>query len=323
MLQKIFIVVLFVFSILALITIFPLNKESLPFLSLLSQIAESLKIQERPIDLKSVVVLRCLFVNPQTKTQKTVTGSGVIISPEGLIATARHVVDQDYASGTFKTKKVASGYLLSHCDAGYIVSDQKSPTAKEIKKINPFFIIEVLPFTAKPYFLPDTANWSKSEGSLFDAAILKIAGLNETAKLFDVKMPKSFNHTPILTKQLPKNGDEVITFGFPTGSPEYGGRFFLQGSVGKVKRIIKGEETFYNQPLEIESEMEIIAGRSGSALFWKGYVVGIISFKKDYSLSAFATSVVPLAKIIKIISFYNRELKDYVSSFKAAASPLR
>jgi len=253
-------------------------------------------IVEIPINLRSIVVLRCLYKDSYGN-QKKVFGSGVIISPEGLVLTARHVVDQEYTLAVTGGQQGFSGYILDHCDVGQAPSGSKAPTAEEIRKINPFYIIDVLPFVAQVQFLPNTTDWSDNEKELFDIAVLRITGTNQDAQYFDVTMPNSFEYSRWLGDKFPGRGDEVITFGFPSGDPEYGSRFKIQGSVGQVKDLIGSNQVFANQLLEIAATMETIGGRSGSPLFWKGYVVGIISSKEDYSINSFATSILPLLKL--------------------------
>lgn len=253
-------------------------------------------LAEIPINLKSIVVLRCLYKD-RHGNKKKVFGSGVIVSPEGLVLTVRHLVDQEYTLSVTGGQQGFSGYTLDHCDAGQPPSDSKAPTPDEIRRFNPFYIIDLLPFTAQVQFLPNTSGWSDKENELFDIALLRLTGTNKDAEYFGVTMPQSFDYSQLLREKLPPRAEEVITFGFPGGDPEYGSRFKIQGSVGQIKDLIDGNKEFANQLLEIAATMETIGGRSGSPLFWKGYVIGIISFKEDYSVNSFATSILPLLKL--------------------------
>ena len=255
-------------------------------------------VVEIPINLRSVVVIRCLYKD-NYGNQKKAFGSGVIIHKDGLILTARHLVDQQYTLAITGGRQGFSGYNLDHCDVGQPPNDSKAPTPDEIRRINPFYVIDVLPFTAQIQFLPDDTGWSNTEKELLDIAVLRITGLNEDAQYFGVKLPNAFEYSRLLTDQLPDRSEEVVSFGFPSGAPDYGDRFKIQGSVGQIRDLIGGDKEFANQLLEIAATMETIGGRSGSPLFWRGYVVGIISFKEDYSINSFATSITPLLKIWK------------------------
>ena len=256
-------------------------------------------LEEIPINLQSIVALRCIYINPDTGDKRTVFGSGAIVSEDGSILTARHMVDAKYIYKASNGKQGFYGYQLSHCDVGFPKETATTPTVQQIRSINPFIIIDFLPYVAKIDFLPDTSALSPAEESLFDVALLKITDLSEDAKIFGItKIPDSFAYNTLLGNGLPEEGEEVITFGFPSGIPDYGSYFRLQGSVGHIKRILGGDQFFRNKPVEIERLMETIGGRSGSPLFWKGYVIGVVSFKEDNSINAFATSIIPLVEVL-------------------------
>ena len=254
---------------------------------------------EIPINLKSIVALRCVFINPYNGSSRTAFGSGAIISDDGIILTARHMVDTDYILNASGGKQGFYGYQFDHCDVGPPKDSTNTPTIQQIRNINPFYVIDVLPYTARLEFLPNDIEFSGAEKALLDTALIKIVGLSEDAKAFGItELPASFSYSTLLSNVFPKEGDEIVTFGFPSGAPDSGSYFRLQGSVGEVKIVLGGDEYFRNKPVEIQSLMETIGGRSGSPVFWRGYVVGVVSFKEDNSINAFSTSIIPLLQVL-------------------------
>ena len=71
---------------------------------------------------------------------------------------------------------------------------------------------------------------------------------------------------------------------------------YVQGSVGEIKDIVGGDKIFKDQPVGMTAIMETIGGRSGSPVFWRGYVIGIISAKEDYSRTTAISAIFPLSR---------------------------
>ena len=257
-------------------------------------------LPEQPINLRTVVVLRCTFVNSQGEKRRAF-GSGAIISPQGHILTARHVFDLDYAYQITAGRQGAKDYQLENCQVGQPPPGTNTPTPAEIRAINPFTTVQVFGYEAEQFFVVNnTSDWSAAEEQFFDLGVLKITGLTSDAQYFGITIPAAFEFSPLLADQVPGDGEEIITFGFPSGNPQYGGQFYLQGSVGKTTAIIVGDQKFKDQPLGLQAQMETIAGRSGSPVFWRGSVIGIVSAKEDYSINSTSISVVPLMKFLTI-----------------------
>lgn len=253
-----------------------------------------------PVNLRTVVVLRCSFVNSATGARLKAYGSGAIVSREGHILTARHVVDMAYAYAITSGKQGVKGYQFESCEVGQPPEGARTPTPQEIRAINPFTAINFLPYRAQIAFIPDETKMSETEKQFIDIALLRIAGVTDDVKtFFNVSMPHSFEFNSFIVDRFPAPGDEVLTFGFPSGAPSYGSNFYLQGSVGETQEIIGGDQQFKNQPIGITAFMETIGGRSGSPVFWHGAIVGVVSAREDYTRNTTAISVYPLFQMIQ------------------------
>ncbi|MEK7547096.1 MAG: hypothetical protein AAB536_02880, partial [Patescibacteria group bacterium] len=77
-------------------------------------------------------------------------------------------------------------------------------------------------------------------------------------------------------------GQQVVTYGFPgdvtVGLNESFQTLTMTGSVGNIDGVAGGDKYYENIPLVIYTNLEISRGRSGSPLFWKGYVIGLTTF---------------------------------------------
>lgn len=263
--------------------------------------AKDPKIPEVPIHMASIAVLRCTFVNGSDGIVHAY-GSGAIVSPSGHILTARHVIDLAYAYAATDGRQGVLGYRLTGCEVGVPASDASAPTPAQIRAINPFTQVQSLPYRAEVEFVPAelAADANDLERQFIDLAVLKITGVTrDAARSFGASLPATFVSSPLIADVLPAPGEEVISFGFPSGTPTYGSTFYLQGSVGTVEEYIAGDLFFKNEPIGIHATMETIGGRSGSPVFSRGHIVGVVSGKEDHSRKATIMSVYPLAKLIK------------------------
>jgi S1-C subfamily serine protease len=221
--------------------------------------------------------------------QRETRGSGVIIDSKGDILTNRHVVSQpdEYVTASDNTNHtipVVMRFQLDHCDVGQLPATTHLPTASEISTFNPYIQIPVLGYTAQPVFFPNTSGLSNNEIAFEDFAILKITGVSMSGPIYGVtSVPSSFPYAHFLAvKPYTQLNGGVVTYGFPGDVTSGQGNFFstltMTGSVGKITGVDYGDHFFADTPLTLHTDVEIAHGRSGSPLFWRGYVVGIIMF---------------------------------------------
>lgn len=224
--------------------------------------------------------------------QEEVRGSGVIIDSQGDILTNRHIVVQpdEYTSVTDSsgnTIPVTISYQLDHCEVGQLPADAQLPTTDQIQTINPYIQVPVLGYTAQPAYISPTAGLSNNEIAEADFAVLKITGISQSGPTFGVtSVPSSFPYATFLAvKPYPQIDGLVVTYGFPGDVTAGQGNFFqtmtMTGSVGHVTSIDSGDTYYADTPLTIYTDMEIAHGRSGSPLFWRGYVIGIVTFYEN------------------------------------------
>jgi hypothetical protein len=247
--------------------------------------------EERSIDLRSVVVIKCTFKGPSGRTA-IVYGSGVIIHQAGYILTARHVVDMPYTYRITGGRQGFADYSLDICRVAVSPEGITTPTPEAIRAINPFTPVTDFAYSATVAFVPPNpvaGGMSEAEYDFTDAALMRI--IPESG----VALP-TFIASPVKVFDLPRLRDPVVSFGFPSGVPAYGSNFYLQGSVGEIRDLVGGDALFKDQPVGMTVEMETIGGRSGSPVFWRGYVIGVVSSKEDYSRITAITAAFPIAR---------------------------
>ena len=249
-------------------------------------------IADIPIDLRSVVVVKCLFKNVDGNVVTTY-GSGVMVSREGYVLTARHVVDMAYTYRITGGKQGLKAYAFDSCRIAVPPDSTKTPSVVEIRTINPFTPVTEFAYNAQVALVPQEpreGGMSDAEGDFADSALLRVTSAVTGA------LPPSFIASPMKIFDLPAEGSEVVSFGFPSGVPSYGNNFYLQGSVGEIKDIVGGDRFFKDQPMGMTVIMETIGGRSGSPVFSHGYVVGVVSSKEDYSRNTAIAGIYPLSR---------------------------
>ncbi|MDO8582893.1 MAG: trypsin-like peptidase domain-containing protein, partial [bacterium] len=205
-----------------------------------------------PIDLRSVVVVKCLFKNIDGNTVTTY-GSGVMVSREGYVLTARHVVDMAYTYRITGGRQGLKAYTFDSCRIAVPPDSTKTPSVVEIRTINPFTPVTEFAYNAQVALVPQEpreGGMSDAESDFADSALLRVTSAVTGA------LPPSFIASPMKIFELPAEGSEVTSFGFPSGVPSYGNNFYLQGSVGEIKDIVGGDRFFKDQPMGMTATME-------------------------------------------------------------------
>ncbi len=115
-------------------------------------------------------------------------------------------------------------------------------------------------------------------------AILTVTGITKAGQAFGMTaVPSFFPYAELFPgAQYLTPGTQVVTYGFPGDITTEQGNSFetltMTGSVGTVTEIEVGDLFYADTPLIILTDMDVAHGRSGSPLFWRGYVVGLVTF---------------------------------------------
>lgn len=254
--------------------------------------------EEEIINPAAIVGVLCYFNTALTNSdngktvpgpKEEVRGSGVIIDSGGYILTNRHVIAQPAATTTVAGANgnilpITIDYSLDHCEIGQLASGSRLPTPSEIQSINPYVQIPVLGYTAQPVFISSPVGLSDAEIDAADFAVLRVTGLTSAGPTFGVtSVPSSFPYVKLFPAgRYLAPGTPVVTYGFPGDITAGQGNSFetltIEGSVGSVTEVDVGDRYYADTPLVIFTNMDVTHGRSGSPLFWRGYVVGLITF---------------------------------------------
>ncbi len=221
--------------------------------------------------------------------QEMIRGSGVIVNSNGYILTNRHIVQRKDSTEALNAPnsgqvQINVSYLLDHCEAGTVPTGTHLPTQQEIETINPLIRVPVLGYIVKPVYISSNAGLSNDETLFADFAILQITGLTQSGPTFGVtSVPSSFPYAELLSiDKYDLTGNRVVTYGFPgdvtLGQKDAFQTLTMTGSVGNVSRVEFGNQGYADVPLVVYTNLEIFHGRSGSPLFWRGYVIGLTTF---------------------------------------------
>ncbi len=239
-------------------------------------------------------------------------GSGVIINPDGYILTVKHLVDFSwtnwaYASSMTDDDKIFNSALkLDYCEVAVPNADTV-PSPEEIKTINPSIdAVHPFPYIAKLYFEPAQGKLSDDEYRSLDFAVLKITGPRPDCATFNMcKLPATYPYAPVRYDAMPPVGQAVLNFGYPAeltnSSISTFSDLFLHGAVGRVTGYSTSTDNAYLKDETIEwSADDVMSGRSGSPVYWKGYVAGIeYGVESDNSTKDYALGMSAIHQIMK------------------------
>ncbi|MBI4159809.1 trypsin-like peptidase domain-containing protein [Candidatus Wolfebacteria bacterium] len=264
-------------------------------------------VSSRSIDTQSVVGLNCYFKNKSTGALANIAkGSGVIIDSRGYVLTSRHLVDLLFAAGIEdRFAQFADSYIFSYCAVGNAPQGATLPSRDIIQSFNPAIQLPILGYLSDIFFVPRNLPVSPEEADQLDFAILKINGVAADGPSFGIaELPRSFPFARLASAdEMPTVGSEVLTYGFPgdvtVGMNSSFTTLYLTGGVGQVQEIFGGNNYFINRPLVINTRMGVSSGRSGSPLFYRGLVAGIISsYRSGNSADSFSVSSAAIAEFL-------------------------
>ncbi|MDP2704002.1 MAG: trypsin-like peptidase domain-containing protein [bacterium] len=247
----------------------------------------------RPIDLRSVVGIYCDFENKNGETARY-RGSGVVVregsySEGTYILTNRHVVDVQWTKWLTNDPDIDPGLKLTECKVHILRAEGK--ILPEEMYPYPYYDLRVTSgvqydFKARLAYLPKTKGLSENEESELDYAILEVTGKN-TSKYFEHENPR-LPASPILAP-TPKEWVEIIKdnrvvmpgYAFQEIGAGAFEEFRLLTKDGVVKDIYAGDEGLKGTPLTmlVEIPPDAYGGRSGSPIFYKGYLIGLVATK--------------------------------------------
>lgn len=239
-------------------------------------------------------------------------GSGVVINPKGYILTARHVIDPGWYAAVYRDSLSADEAAIyatlsfDHCEVGVPQSDTV-PTAAEIRSLNPQLELQhPFPYLAEQLFVPSRGAMSAGEYKNLDFAILKISKPREDCAVWNLcALPAQFPYAPVWYGGVPPASSELLNFGYPAELINASGgaftNFLLKGAVGNLEKVEKGDSYFADTSFALDWKADdVLPGRSGSPIFWKGNVVGVVyaGLVKDITQNL-SVSVVAVQRILK------------------------
>jgi hypothetical protein len=244
---------------------------------------DAFSLVPRDIDVQSLTGIQCNYKNAEGNTTAN-RGSGVFIHSSGYILTNRHLVDRAWTNEAYDEEQDLS-FVLEDCDIRFYGNAATVPSDAPDGR---FFELGIPDFKAVPVFFPNEEGLSDTELKRLDYAILRVTKKNEN-KYLPYEDPKIHPSPVFLPAEETVNewvfevkGKKFLALGFPfqglSANPEsYFQDYRLFSKEGTIVDIYGGDSFFLNLPFLFKTEIEPDAygGRSGSPIFYKGYVVGV------------------------------------------------
>lgn len=256
---------------------------------------------------QAVVYLSCRYeeknirAGSETTQEATTRGTGVIVSKEGYIVTARHIVDPGWTVLSYPDDKnidfytnLKNNFALSNCAVALPARDTLL-TTQEIQS-NAQIPAGPLIYKAEVFHLPSSKNLSEDEYKELDFAILKISELLNCPNSA-CALPAEFQSVKArLAPEDYKKSNQVATFGYlDSKKPE------LRGITGTLKKYFGGDLFFKNKPLNFEwaAQFNVYPGSSGAPIFARGYLIGIELGIAEDSVANYGLAIGAIDQIIK------------------------
>lgn len=264
-------------------------------------------------DLIEDVVVNIICVNKSSGIINLTTGSGVIVSPSGIVLTNSHVANT------------------------FLFDDKNSSNYKEctIRREN----IPTYGFNAKLVYLPQ--DWIIENKSFFTEDNPRGSGENDYALLAitnntnpSLKTPNSFRYVDILNNENEIKEDESIIIGaYPglhTGVFEVDSNASFRKATSYIRELI----TFDRRTIDIVStgpNNVAQKGSSGGGIFWQNKLLGIITTTDGYGSSSYLNAIT-IPYIIRDFrndtgdsfeSFISRNKESLISNFEMQENSLK
>ncbi len=299
-----------------------------PYCALDNTRYEPSTIVPNDINPQSIVALNCHYKSKRPQNYSSavlgLAGSGVIINSEGYILTAKHLVDPEWVSWAFPNE--AESHLndvreFEYCEVGLAPKNITLPTIENIQDPDQGFDLDPpFPYIATVYFNPQQGSLSDTEYKNLDFVILKIVRVLDNCQSFSgdlCSLPSSYPYSPVFYQETVKDNDGVINFGYP--SVDYSATiqgsvtgFILKGAAGFLEKYYSGDKYFNNKPFVFNwIANNLVPGRSGSPVFFRGYVAGIV-YASNYLVDKTQAVAVGMPAIQQILS--DNGLKDLLST---------
>ena len=266
-----------------------------------------------PISTQSIVGLRCYYTTPDPNILALLGTStfssqltGVVVNPDGYILTAKHGVDPQWVSqivlASSSAQVIFSQSVFKYCDVGVPPESYSLPTWQQIQALNPGEPLGPMRYTASLYFDPSSSTMSEQEYHETDFAILKINGVANGCSTWypDCTLPSQFPYSPVFSA-VPPVRSQLLTYGYPVeAESDYQNQFYLKGAFGHVSSFDYGDTYFSTTALALHwSADDIMGGRSGSPLYWNGYVVGVLSNRNVDEATSTAVAMPAIEKVLQ------------------------